>query len=326
MIRETTSSQDLSLEGVFNDFYVVPDYQREYVWETKEVGLLLEDIRKEFVVSSKGAGSEYYMGTLVVCPGVGGAYEVIDGQQRLTTFFLVFSAIRAHLREIGAPPIPSLEHKLAAPEKDAEGADQPRYRVILGYPDSATLLQTVARDGSGIDGIIPTTRSIDNILNAYRLARSFLRREFGRDARAIEGFYSYLSDNTKVVRIRTGSVALALRLYESVNQRGVRLDAMDLLKSLMFVHTPREQYEALRAKWKSLIVQLYANGALMEEHQRDRQWRFLLYYLRVHFKQQDIKEEALYEWFVRHEDEVGYKETPLAFVESLLKAAYDIGR
>ena len=323
MIRETTTSQDLSLEGVFNDFYVVPDYQREYVWERKEVGQLLEDVYREF--SATGGASEYYMGTLVVCPSANDSYEVIDGQQRLTTFFLMFCAIRAHLQEIGASPIATLDRKLAARLNGNNGHDPLRYRVILGYPDSATLLQTVAV-GSSVEGIIPTTRSIENILNAYRDIRTFLRRQFGDGKIALEGFYSYLTENTKVVRIRTGSVAIALRLYESVNQRGVRLDAVDLLKSLMFVHTPREQFEQLRAKWKSLVDQLYANGAMMEEHQRDRQWRFLNYYLRNRFKQQDMKEEQLYPWISGHDGDVGYKTKPLAFVDDLLKAAYDIGR
>lgn len=324
MIRETTTSQDLSLEGVFKDFYVVPDYQREYVWEKKEVRQLLDDVYREF--STKGGAPEYYMGTLVVCPSVDEAYEVIDGQQRLTTFFLVFCALRAHIQEIAGAPIPGLEHKLAQPVNGKNEHEPLRYRVTLGYPDSATLLQTIARDGSSVDGIIPTTRSIENILNAYREIRSFLRTTFGKDQKRVETFYSYLTDNTKVVRIRTGSVALALRLYESVNQRGVRLDAMDLLKSLMFVHTPRDEYEQLRAKWKSLVDQLYANGALMEEHQRDRQWRFLNYYLRNRYRQNDMKEEQLYPWIATHNDDVGYKSKPIAFVDDLLKGAYDIGR
>lgn len=326
MIRQATTSQDLTLGAVFNDFYVVPDYQREYVWEKKEVDQLLRDVHQEFTSSAGGSDSEYFMGTLVVCPGANGAYELIDGQQRLTTFFLLFCALQAHIREAAGKPIPELEGKLVYQNGKSAGNNPLRYRVILGYQDSAKLLQTIAGDGAGVDQIIPTTRSIENIQGSYRVMRAFFRKEFAADHAGLTAFYNYLTHRIKVVRIQTGTVALALRLYESVNKRGVRLDALDLLKSLMFVYAARDQYDQLRAKWKSLIDQLYASGAMLEEHQRDRQWRFLLYYLRVYYRQQDMKEEALYDWFLNNEEAVGYKAKPLAFVDGLLKAAYDIGR
>jgi uncharacterized protein with ParB-like and HNH nuclease domain len=320
---QRTTSQDLTLAEVFKYFYVVPDYQREYVWERREVQQLLMDTYREFSDSRHAAEqSEYYLGSLIVTQGPDGSFEVIDGQQRLTTTFILFSALRSYLREINAASIPGLDDKLAAPN----GHNQLRYRVVLGYEDSANLLQTIARDGVSVNGIIATTRSIDNILNSYRVIKEYLRTQFGTDQAQLKAFYDHLTTFTKVVRIQSGTVQHALKLYESINQRGVGLDALDLLKSLMFVYTPRDQFELLRAKWKSLVDQLFAWGALLEEHHRERQWRFLNFYLRQNFKMGDLKAEQLYSWFVNNEAQVGYRDKPLAFVDSLLKAAYDIGR
>ena len=68
-------------------FYIVPDYQREYVWTDNEVQQLLEDIDEQF---SAGSGKEYFVGMILVSPGWQESYfEVIDGQQRLTTFYLI---------------------------------------------------------------------------------------------------------------------------------------------------------------------------------------------------------------------------------------------
>ena len=69
--------------------YVVPLYQREYAWTDHEVGRLLADIWESY---RKNASSNYYIGTLVVKPD-GGEYEVIDGQQRLTTLSILYSLI-----------------------------------------------------------------------------------------------------------------------------------------------------------------------------------------------------------------------------------------
>ena len=65
-----------------NEHYIVPLYQRGYAWEEKHIVQLLEDIMD---VSTDG---HYYIGTLVVYPREDG-FEVIDGQQRLTTLFLL---------------------------------------------------------------------------------------------------------------------------------------------------------------------------------------------------------------------------------------------
>src|SRR5262245_58485796 len=82
-----------TVEEAFKEcFYVVPDYQREYVWTDKEVQQLLDDINEQV---EAGTTSEYFIGTVLVSPGRTKAeFEVIDGQQRLTTLFLLLCALR----------------------------------------------------------------------------------------------------------------------------------------------------------------------------------------------------------------------------------------
>ena len=82
-----------SIEEAFREcFYIVPDYQREYVWTDKEVHQLLEDINEQI---DAGSTREYFIGTVLVSPtDQKNHYEVIDGQQRLTTFFLLLCAMK----------------------------------------------------------------------------------------------------------------------------------------------------------------------------------------------------------------------------------------
>jgi hypothetical protein len=82
-----------SIEEAFREcFYIVPDYQREYVWTDKEVHQLLEDIGEQI---DAGTTREYFIGTVLVSPtDQKNHYEVIDGQQRLTTFFLLLCALK----------------------------------------------------------------------------------------------------------------------------------------------------------------------------------------------------------------------------------------
>jgi uncharacterized protein with ParB-like and HNH nuclease domain len=81
-----------SKEAFRECFYIVPDYQREYVWTDKEVHQLLDDINDEINGQST---KEYFIGTILVSPAtLKNHYEVIDGQQRLTTFFLLLCALK----------------------------------------------------------------------------------------------------------------------------------------------------------------------------------------------------------------------------------------
>ena len=85
------SVEEKTIADIFagDEKYVVPLYQREYAWTDHEVGRLLADIWESY---HKDASRNYYIGTLVVKPDEG-EYEVIDGQQRLTTLSILYSLI-----------------------------------------------------------------------------------------------------------------------------------------------------------------------------------------------------------------------------------------
>lgn len=78
----------LPIEKLFdgNNHYVIPIYQRNYAWDIEEVVQLINDIKNH-------DGNNYYLGALTVKKRADNAFEVIDGQQRLTTLFLILSVL-----------------------------------------------------------------------------------------------------------------------------------------------------------------------------------------------------------------------------------------
>ena len=233
MTMQTIDSQDVSLNELFYDFYVVPSYQREYVWETEEVERLLQDINTDYSSNEPEADSEYFIGSIVVCTTQDSTFELIDGQQRMTTTFIVLCAIRDYLHDLGATPIDELQNRIRASSVTSQGNDVFRYRIALQYEDSHDVLERIGlRDD--ISGISASTRSITNILNAYDVIRTFLRDEFAGDPAAVKQFYFYFTRRVKLIRVKTISVAHALKVFETINDRGVGLDSMDLLKTPPF--------------------------------------------------------------------------------------------
>src|SRR4051794_10858034 len=85
------------IESLKDFFFVVPDYQREYVWESdKHVSRFLHDINDEFNPNSE-TQSSYFIGSAIIVKRKDGQYDVIDGQQRLTTIVLTLCSIRRKL-------------------------------------------------------------------------------------------------------------------------------------------------------------------------------------------------------------------------------------
>ena len=82
----------LTISDLFNGAnkcnYIIPIYQRNYAWGDDEIGSLLQDI-KNACEKNKEQDKNYYIGSLVVYRRENGDFEVIDGQQRLTTFTLI---------------------------------------------------------------------------------------------------------------------------------------------------------------------------------------------------------------------------------------------
>lgn len=101
MSTQSIQSQDIKISEVFQGFYSVPDYQREYVWQSEQVEQLLADIHSELNGSDPEKAPEYFIGSIVVCPGKDGVFDLIDGQQRMTTLFLTMCAIRDRFEALG---------------------------------------------------------------------------------------------------------------------------------------------------------------------------------------------------------------------------------
>ena len=311
MTDQTIQSQDITVAEVLQAFYVVPDYQREYVWETGQVEQLLTDINAEFSNEHNDA-PEYFIGSIVVCPGDGDVLELIDGQQRMTTLFLALCTIRDRIEQLGEQPPGALGPQIAAISTDANGRDHFRYRLDLQYADSGDIVVRIAE--GGFDAAPnATTRSIANIRNAYQVTLDFLRREFREDAGAVRGFYGYLTNKVKLIRIRTKDVAKALKIFETINDRGVSLDSMDLLKNLLFMKASRDEFEELKVHWKQLQDAIFDMG--------EKPLRFLRYFIFSQYDVDVLREDEIYGWFANNEKVCGYAGDPIDFARELLRSA-----
>ena len=298
MTEQAIQSQDINVAAVFQAFYLVPDYQREYVWETEQVEQLLNDINTE-LANDPATPPEYFIGSIVVCPGSDSVLELIDGQQRMTTLFLTLCAIRDRFKEFGEQPSGALNPQIAATSTDAAGRDHFLYRLDLQYEDSGDILKHIA-EGTLNRADDESTRSIANIRNAYTVTLAFLQGF--KDAGALRTFYGYLTNKVKLIRIQTKDVANALKIFETINDRGVGLDSMDLLKNLLFMKASRDDFEKLKDDWKQLQDTIFS--------MHEKPLRFLRYFIFSRYDVDVLREDEIYGWFAKNKEICGLCRRP----------------
>ena len=316
MTEQAIESRDITVADVFQAFYLVPDYQREYVWKTEHVEQLLNDINAERDINDPAKAPEYFIGSIVVCPGNNSVLELIDGQQRMTTLFLTLCAIRDRIEEFKEQPPGQLGPQISATSTDTAGRDHFRYRLDLQYEDSGDILVHIAK-GTLNKADDKSTLSITNIRNAYTVTLNFLKQEFADDAGALRAFYGYLTNKVKLIRIQTKDVAKALKIFETINDRGVGLDAMDLLKNLLFMKASRADFEKLKDRWKELQDAIF--------DMNEKPLRFLRYFIFSHYDVNILREDEIYGWLAKNEDRCGYAVDPSNFAKELFRAAQAYG-
>lgn len=304
-------------EAFKNYIYTVPDYQREYVWGEKEVNKLLEDINEEYS-REKGADSEYFIGSIVVRKN-GKEVEVIDGQQRLTTLVLCLCAFKKLLSS-SKKYANMIQEWLFSTKIDDRGKISESYNLLLQYEDTQDLLKRILQE----EAIESELRdSSKRIYEAYVYALDYLKTNFVEksDEGLIE-YLGYFTNKVKFIQIETPSISDALKIFETINERGVGLNPMDLLKNLMFRQLKREEFDKLKTQWTKIIN-------LLEKH-HEKSLRFLRYFIMGNYSvkiekmsggkkvtREIITEDEIYDWITDNKNQCGYHVNPFAFVQKL---------
>ncbi|WP_172812153.1 DUF262 domain-containing protein, partial [Dietzia sp. 111N12-1] len=184
------------------DRYVIPLYQRNYTWGEDQIGQLFSDVSEAYKADSE---STYFLGNLVVAePSADGRYEVIDGQQRLTTLFVIIAAL-ARQGRIAVEPASLSPLVYIARESSSRAL-----RVLA----SADELDEV----EDVDEVIANAaKLVDGVLGAF-------------DGK-VEDYARFLIDNVKVVRAAIPSSTNLNRYFEVMNTRGIQLSPVDIVKA-----------------------------------------------------------------------------------------------
>lgn len=290
-------------------FFLVPDYQREYVWTPDdEVEQFLIDIENEYIPKANEQRT-YFLGSIIIVNN-GTCFDVVDGQQRLTTIMLSLCAFRDLLKEkvlnsAQKNYLQTIENLLY--NFDIESGET-RVRLELQYEESYDYLTTLIQ-GQSYDGT--QSPSISRMQDAYMKIRQHLRMYDDTDV--LIDFIKYFLTRIELVVIESQDLSSALKIFETINQRGVGLNAMDLVKNLLFCHAKESDFAKIKDIWKEIIQHL------QDCHEDQNPLRFLRYFLVARYYNGILREDDIYKWIIspKGKQVTGYETHPVEFAKEI---------
>jgi uncharacterized protein with ParB-like and HNH nuclease domain len=235
--------------------FVIPEYQRPYSWTNEQIDTLFRDIW-EFTSNDGGTENDgtYFLGSIVSYENEAGEQEIIDGQQRITSLFLLLRAIYTKLT--------------VTDEKSPEAINfiskiEPliwRTNKLTGKVDYASILLTskVISDSENeiLKNILETgiikDKAQDRYSLNYKQLLALLEEKSKENALMIYQFIYALLNQVIILPITADTQDTALTIFSTLNDRGLPLSDADIFKAKIYNNLSEKNKEEFIEEWKEL--------------------------------------------------------------------------
>ncbi len=233
--------------------YTIDYFQREYRWEKQHIEQLISDLTENFFYSFEEHHQPenvanyhpYYMGA-VVLHLQNGLFSIIDGQQRLTSFTLLLIYIHHLLKNVDT------EEEV----KDMISSYQFKRSFNLQVPERERCMEGLFRDGT-YTLTDDDKESVQNMNDRYSDIDELFPSEL--KGNVLPFFVSWLKEKLIFVKITAYSVQNAYTIFETMNDRGLKLTPTEMLKGYLLTNVSDNQKRTeYNKRWKDRILELHS--------------------------------------------------------------------
>ncbi len=231
-IRPSTQS----IKTCFQSHYSLPFFQREYKWDSRHFIELLNDIQNAFTANYEDTHGRkdvsnyppYFLGSIITASPVNGKKPLIDGQQRLTSAFLILAYLERYRVDNSVPAALDLSSLLGS-----TNYGEVDYSVEFSASRKAIFNRYLDKEKSLSDAMAAAedTPNMDDgdkkVLDALRAVEGTLSLTAKS---AIAYFTDYVVERVLLIEISVDTESEAHRVFVTMNDRGLRLGPIDLLK------------------------------------------------------------------------------------------------
>ncbi|AHN36896.1 hypothetical protein HPOKI112_07835 [Helicobacter pylori oki112] len=249
-------SKDSHLRDILKDelYYQIPIYQRPYQWTEENCEKLLDDL---FFNYEDDRESDYFCGSLVLIAisedSKAKTYDVVDGQQRLSTFILLAKVLATLYSE-----------RLTEESKDylqesLNGRYGKKDRLnfnAIGFNSKKDFQYALTSFNDA-----PVSNNKNNYLKNAICLKNYLKKKEIED---INDFIEWLYFKVVFITITCPDADKALRIFNVLNARGLALNATDIFKGELLKHAKEHEQEEFVSRWNDLYQKCSDNDLKIE--------------------------------------------------------------
>lgn len=197
------------------NYFSIPIYQRLYVWGEEQVELLVEDVLNSFL-----SQKELYLGNILLKKSADNTYELIDGQQRFTTLWLLFNFLEAQIKN----------------NKFCMHQEKPRLQFSIRDDVAHFLNEIPSRLKEGKFPSAPeSSPDMQRMVKALSIIKTKVSEQFNAsdNQQKLEALHEFLLSHVHLIVTFVPNNTDLNKLFELINGRGVQLQQHEILKALI---------------------------------------------------------------------------------------------
>lgn len=229
-MAKSLEAHDKLIREIFEGSYQfeIPDYQRPYAWTTEQATELFGDLVSAMQdARTTNTSSQYFLGSIVLIKNDREPKSlVVDGQQRLTTLTMLFAALRAAMPD-AADDITDFLYK----KGKASLGEKNEYRLIAREEDAEFFRANIQEPGGIVQLAASTSKLEDSRLRYRENATLLLEKARALPSEDLNALWKFLANDCSLVIISTPDLEAAYRIFSVLNNRGLDLAPIDIIKA-----------------------------------------------------------------------------------------------
>ncbi|OTN90042.1 hypothetical protein A5819_002541 [Enterococcus sp. 7E2_DIV0204] len=313
------------LESGKKQRFVIPEYQRSYAWTDEQIQVLFDDLveftEENLDYGKDGTGhtkskyeSTYFLGTIVSYENDRNEQEIIDGQQRITSLFLLLRALYTKLKSMAETP----EVNNFKTQIEACLWEQDELTAKVNYEEILITSKVMGDAGNEVFSSILMTgktekQAKDNYSLNYELFLELIEKYATAQPELLFRFMHNTLNKAILLPITADSQDTALTIFSTLNDRGLALSDADIFKAKIYNHLDQNGKEEFIEFWQQLDEEAsHANESIQ------KLFYYYMFYLRALDNDRNTTTPGIRKYYSKNNFERLYKEDVMKNLNTIL--------
>jgi len=304
------SVKQLLETGKVNKF-IIPEYQRPYAWSDEQIQTLFEDLVE---YTENNNESTYFLGTIVSYENENGEQEIIDGQQRITSLFLLLRALYSKLNSMTE----TKEVKNFKGQIESALWEQDELTAEVDFEKTLIESRVMRDEGNKVFSEILITGDIgvlakDNYSLNYRLFTELIERYATNEPQLFFYFIRNVLNKAILLPITADSQDTALTIFSTLNDRGLALSDADIFKAKIYNQLDADGKVTFIEQWQKLD-----DEATNANESIQKLFYYYMFYLRALENDRNTTTPGIRKYYSRNNFEQLYKSDVMGNLSTVL--------